>query len=221
MPKFTRMQSLSFLIIVTILLAGCQGKQNNTSTTSNIKRSQVLDTVKTLPDTLSPSPASEKLKIALTANALQLVDAVSGSTKEIAFGMPFDQLVPMVGRILAGEPNSVGINTECGAGPLKMATWPNGLTLVFSEKKKGNGEWLFAGWFAGKPSGNGDKPITMAGVGVGSTLEELESAYVTTVTKTTLGQEFAVKSGFYGILSGTGKKAKIDVMWSGTSCNFR
>jgi hypothetical protein len=102
-----------------------------------------------------------------------------------------------------------------------MATWPIGLTLVFAEKKRGNSQWLFAGWFAGNPSGNAKKLTTMAGVGVGSTLEELENAYVATVTKTTLGQEFSVKSGFYGLLSGTGKNAKIEVMWSGASCNFR
>lgn len=61
----------------------------------------------------------------------------------------------------------------------------------------------------------------MASIGVGSTLEELESAYVATVTKTTLGKEFSVKSGFYGLLSGTGKQAVIEAMWSGVSCNFR
>ncbi len=217
------MQAFCFILLFSILLAGCQGNETNTSivpeTTRN-SRPPVADTVNTLQDTLAPTP-NNKLKLALASNALQLVDAVTGSTREITFGMPFDQLVKIVSRILEGEPTSVGVNTECGAGPLKMATWPNGLTLVFKEKKKGNAEWLFAGWFAGNPTGKGGKPITMAGVGVGSTLEELENAYVTTVTKTTLGQEFSIKSGFYGLLSGTGKRATIDVMWSGASCNFR
>ena len=149
------------------------------------------------------------------------MDAVNGSTREIAFGMPFDQLVEIVNRVLESKPTSVGVNTECGAGPLKMAMWPNGLTLVFGEKKRGNSQWLFAGWFAGNPTGKAERLTTMAGVGVGSTREELENAYVTTVTKTTLGQEFSVKSGFYGLLSGTGKHAIIEVMWCGASCNFR
>lgn len=218
------MQAFCFILLFSILLTGCQGneiKKSIVPETTRNSRPPIADTVKTLPDTLAPNPANNKLKLALASNALQLVDAVTGSTREITFGMPFEQLEVIVSLILEGEPTSVGVNTECGAGPLKIVTWPNGLTLVFKEKKKGNAEWLFAGWFAGKPTGKGDKLITMAGVGVGSTLEELENTYVTTVTKTTLGQEFSIKSGFYGLLSGTGKKATIDVMWSGASCNFR
>jgi hypothetical protein len=122
---------------------------------------------------------------------------------------------------LEREPAKVGVNSECGAGPLKMASWSNGLTLVFKETKRDNGEWLFAGWFASKPQPKESKLSTMAGVGVGSTLAELKSAYKISVSKTTLGQEFAVKSGFYGLLSGIGDDATIDAMWSGVSCNFR
>lgn len=215
--------------MLSFLLGSCQGNETTTQSTAAATKSDtknltpVAEQVSPAPDTVAAtSPANNKQKLALTSNALQLVDAVTGSTKEIAFGMPFEQLVTLVSRVLGAGPTSVGVNTECGAGPLKMATWPNGLTLVFGEKERGNAEWLFAGWFAGKPTtSNVGKPETMAGVGVGSTLEELESAYVTSVTKTTLGQEFSVKSGFYGLLSGTGKQATIEVMWSGTSCNFR
>jgi hypothetical protein len=135
--------------------------------------------------------------------------------------MPFEQLIKLVSRVLETEPTSIGVNSECGAGPLNMATWSNGLTLVFKETQRDKGNWVFAGWFAGKPNEKKGELATMAGIRVGSTLEELESAYVSTVTKTTLGYEFAVKSGFYGLLSGKGKQATIDAMWSGTSCNFR
>ncbi|MEO7463023.1 MAG: hypothetical protein ABIT96_09865 [Ferruginibacter sp.] len=218
------MQAPRLILLFFILFVSCQGNDPNVVTTADRESKitpQANDTVIETPGIMPSDTALNKLKLALTSNAVQLVDAVTGSTKEISFGMPYEQLVAITGRILEGKPISVGVNSECGAGPLKMATWPNGLTLVFMEKKRGSSEWLFAGWFAGKPTGKGDKPTTMAGVGVGSTLEELESAYVTTITKTTLGQEFSIKQGFYGILSGTGKKATIDVIWSGTSCNFR
>jgi hypothetical protein len=44
----------------------------------------------------------------------------------------------------------------------------------------------------------------MAGIGIGSTLQNLKRVYEARVTKTSLGQEFSVDSGFYGLLSGTG-----------------
>lgn len=61
----------------------------------------------------------------------------------------------------------------------------------------------------------------MAGIGIGSTREEKESAYVITITKLSLGSEFATTSGLYGIFDGAGKNAKITDMWSGTTCVFR
>jgi GT2 family glycosyltransferase len=43
-------------------------------------------------ETRAPGSFSRKQKLALTANVLQLVDAQSGSTREISFGMYFDSL---------------------------------------------------------------------------------------------------------------------------------
>lgn len=171
------------------------------------------------PDSVSASPQL----LALTSNALQLVNQQTGATREIPFGMPLGQLVEMVNEVLQAEPKSIGINAECGAGPLKMASWSNGLTLVFQEKKAGAAqEWQFVGWYAGgAPSGAAPKVATMAGVGIGSTRAELEAAYTVKVAKSTLGQEFSTTSGLYGILDGPGKEAVITSLWSGTSCNFR
>ncbi len=41
------------------------------------------------------------------------------------------------------------------------------------------------------------------------------------LTKTKLGYEFSAGSGLYGIFDGYGKRAKIQALWSGISCNFR
>ena len=170
------------------------------------------------PDSVSASPPL----LALASNALQLVSQPTGSTREIPFGMPQGELVEVVSKVLQAKPRSIGINTECGAGPLKMASWSNGLTLVFQEKKAGTAkEWQFVGWYAGAPSGAAPKVATMAGVGIGSTRAALEAAYAVKVAKTTLGQEFSTSAGLYGLLDGPGKEALITSLWSGTSCNFR
>ncbi|WP_152559862.1 hypothetical protein [Hymenobacter sp. IS2118] len=171
------------------------------------------------------APASSSARpqlLALTSNALQLVSQPSGTTREIPFGMAQEQLIGIISKVLQAEPRSVGINSECGAGPLKMASWSNGLTLVFQEKKAGTAlQWQFVGWYAGAASGATPKPTTMAGVGIGSTRTELEGAYAVKVAESTLGQEFSTTSGLYGILDGPGQTAKITSLWSGTSCNFR
>ncbi|SHE50844.1 hypothetical protein [Flavisolibacter ginsengisoli] len=217
------MRILIHLLLTVLLFTNC--RNNKSGSPDKIVSNQVTTSVKskieTKDTTMTAAVIGNKQKLALTSNALQLVDAITGSTKEIIYGVPYKQIVTIVRNILEREPAKVGVNTECGAGPLKMASWSNGLTLVFKETKRDNGEWLFAGWFASKPQHKETKLSTMAGVGVGSTLAELKSAYEISVSKTTLGQEFAVKSGFYGLLSGIGDDATIDAMWSGVSCNFR
>lgn len=219
------MRKLYFTFFYCIIILSCQENKvtSNTSVeTADTTTEITIDTTKVLHDTITQPPRIfNKQKLALTSNALQIVDGVTGSTKEVVFGMSIEKLVILITNILGSGPISEGVNTECGAGPLKMVLWTNGLSLVFQETKRGNDNWEFVGWFAGKPVNAVDKLTTMAGVGVGSTLEELQGAYVTKVSKSTLGVEFSVNSGFFGILSGEGKQAAIEAMWSGVSCNFR
>ena len=129
-------------------------------------------------------------------------------------------MVETINKVLQSKVSSIAINSECGAGPLKMAVWKNGLNLIFKEQKS-NKEWQFVSWYLGKPSGNMQTLKTMAGIGIGSTLQEMESAYVIKVNKTSLGNEFSTSSGLNGIFDGPGKNAKITDMWSGLTCIFR
>lgn len=169
--------------------------------------------------------AAGPAKLALTANALQIVDTESGSTRAIPLGQPFAQLVRTVTAVLGQAPARVGVNGECGAGPLKMATWANGLTLAFQEKPRRAGAagrpWEFVGWALYSGRSAGPAPTTVAGVGLGSTRAEMERAYVITVMESTLGQEFSTTSGLYGLFDGTGPQARVAALWSGTSCVFR
>lgn len=219
------MRLLLCLLVFNFFIGSCQ---NDPKTNPNDKENKKSDNIP-LGETLS-IPESEinsnnnKIsthKLTLTKDAIQVVNISNGSTKEIGLGISYDSLITIVNRVLSLEPISQDVNKECGAGPLKMATWSNGLTLVFIEKKTGKEDWTFAGWFATKPKEEVNRPTTMAGIGVGSSIKELKSAYVVTVKKSTLGQEFSVQSGFYGILSGSSETATIEAMWSGANCNFR
>lgn len=234
-----RMKLFIFLI-TSILLAGCNNAEKSavlqTSDTATVSTSirSAKDSSLRLGEEADPVITEDTLAIinqvsnqllALTSNALQLVNKQTGTTTEIGFGMPIDQLTDIVNNVLQSKFSNIGINTECGAGPLKIVRWNNGLGLVFKEKKVKAGEpsldWFFEGWYTNTPKPNTTAPATIAGIGIGSSRAQMEEAYVIKVTKTSLGYEFATTSGLHGIFNGGGKDARITFMWSGTSCNFR
>ena len=220
---------MKLLICFMLLLSACKLSDKKNKITGNADTVIISGTENQLikKDSTNKTIAVDTLIIkmptqllALTSNALQIVNGKTGSTSEIPFGKPLDELVELIDKILQTKVSSIVINSECGAGPLKMAVWKNGLNLIFKEQKS-NGLWQFAGWYIGKPSNN-TKPLqTMAGIGIGSTREEMEAAYVIKVNKTSLGNEFSTTSGLYGIFDGSNKNAKITDMWSGTTCIFR
>src|SRR3546814_7306132 len=101
--------------------------------------------------------AAPTVHLALSGEGLTFVTP-SGSTRHLLFGEPADQVVEAVSRALGSQPEH-GHNDECGAGPLDMATWPNGLTLVAQDDR-------FAGWSLSPEAGAGmdDGLGTMAGI---------------------------------------------------------
>ncbi|MBK5208185.1 MAG: hypothetical protein JJE44_01610 [Flavobacteriaceae bacterium] len=214
------MKSLQILILLSVVLFSCEPKEksiqlNNTTQPADVQEVTLL------------KATENKEALVLTTDALQLVDQITGSSNELPFGMPQNQLIEIINNTFQSKAVSFGINTECGAGPLKMVKWNNGLTLVFQENNTKSTEpktdWLFEGWYVdgGIDIEGAQKLTTMAGIGIGSTLAEMHSAYEIEVKETSLGQEFSTASGLYGILDGAGKNAKIIYLWSGVSCNFR
>jgi hypothetical protein len=207
---------LYFIFFISIGLYACQNtnqKQTQTTIEKDSATSLKIDS------TQSTQQKESQFSLALSQNALQIINQNNGSTQEIGFKMPLKQTIATVEKVLKSKP-TLNTNSECGAGPLKMATWDNGLTLLFQEKNKD--EWLFVGWSASHPKNPKLKLKTMAGIGIGSTKKEMESAYVIKVVKTTLGNEFSTKSDdLFGIFDGADENAKITNLWSGVSCNFR
>ncbi|MEO5910754.1 MAG: hypothetical protein ABIP95_07690 [Pelobium sp.] len=206
---------LSLLIFISIAFNACVNtNQKQTTIPSDNDSVAVLKT-----DSTEKIQSKEiQYSLALSAHAIQMINPENGSTKEIGFGMPLEQTLAIVEKILNAKP-TVNINSECGAGVLKFATWDNGLTLIFEEKNK---EWLFAGWAANKAKNPKAKLTTMSGIGIGSTRKEMENTYVIKAMKTSLGDEFSTKAeDLSGIFDGPNEDAKITNLWSGVSCNFR
>ena len=204
-----------FLIFIGLLLIGCkQSKQKEVVTipSSDSTSKEIVDT------TAIDKQVSVKYALALSQGAIQLVNQNNGATTSLGFGLPFSQVTETVEKVSEMKP-LISTNSECGAGPLKMATWDNGLTLFFQEKNK---VFEFVGWGANEAKLSENKLKTMAGIGVGSTRKEMESAYMIKVVKTSLGHEFSTESNdLFGIFDGADENAKITNMWSGVSCNFR
>ncbi len=152
--------------------------------------------------------AAESPALVVEAEGLRLFNPKTGAARPISFGMPQAQVLAALE--FRGPPGT-GTNTECGAGALQYANWPDGLGLYFQDDK-------FAGWHADE-RGQSALP-TASGIGPGSTRAELDAAYAATVSQTTLGTEFAAGK-IFGLLDGKGRAAKIINMWGGVSCNFR
>lgn len=137
----------------------------------------------------------------------------AGGTRVLRFGEPAEAVIRTIAGIRGAAPERMR-NDECGAGPLDMAAWPDGLTVTSQDGR-------FIGWSlnARRPA-SVTRAVTAAGIGVGSTRAELQAAHATTVHESTLGEEFDA-GGLFGVLDGTSPGARIEVLWGGTSCNFR
>ncbi|WP_035986362.1 hypothetical protein [Leptolyngbya sp. KIOST-1] len=166
------------------------------------------------PAPVDPAPAdpvedTESL-LSLSGEGLQLVGDQSGSTVTLAFGTEMTVVENALTR-LVGEPIESGENEECGAGPQVITQWPNGLVLHAA-----NGE--FIGWSA-RPATDATL-TTLSGIGIGSTLGDLEAVYTVDVFESTLGTEFST-GDMSGLLSSAAPDATVTNLWAGTVCNFR
>lgn len=211
------------LAIFLILFLNCQNKSNTPQKpTLEIKTKNIVKPIiknkDNTADTTTTIKNQNDYALILTSNALQVINKNNGSTSELNFGKSIDDMITITNKILQIEPTSIIINKECGAGSLQMATYNNGLTLIFQQK---NTIWSFEGWFLSTKKHNAKVISTMASITTGSTRADLESAYVIQVQKSSLGYEFSTSSGLHGIFDGPESTSKIITLWSGLTCNFR
>ena len=125
----------------------------------------------------------------------------------IDFGRTQASAIASASKVIGAGPANVAPNFECGAGPLQIATWDQGMTLLFQ-----NGD--FVGWVA---TSRGF--ATGTGIAIGQTRQQIETAALT-VRETTLGWEFDA-GGVFGLFEQPDANAKVTTLWSGTTCFFR
>ncbi len=212
---------LIFAPVAVLLLAGCAPVPAPApiDTPTSVGTAPPLANVASPPaDAATPSAAtlpapSVGLHIALSGDGLSAVTD-SGSARHLAFGSDTDMVVGVVTRAEGAEPTS-GRNGECGAGPVDMATWGSGLTLLSQDGR-------FVGWSVNPTRGRDDRrrPATIAGLALGSTRQDLAAAYAADIRQTSLGTEFSA-GGMAGVLDGGGPDARVTALWAGTSCVFR
>jgi hypothetical protein len=130
-------------------------------------------------------------------------------TVRVAFDRPEAEARAAVARAL-GKPDDIGVNDECGGGPMGFTSWKGSFSLVTQEGR-------FQGWSLRTASIK-----TSRGMGVGVTRKALTAAYPgTTVEDSTLGKEFVTPDGISGLFSGPGQAAKVETLWAGLDCSFR
>ena len=152
--------------------------------------------------------ASAQPEVQMHAEGLRLAPASPGEAN-LAFGAAQSDVLARLGPLGTAQ---VSANAECGAGPMEIAEFPNGLSLLFQEGR-------FVGWSIDGRTGN--RLATTAGIGTGSTRAELDAAYPgATIEESTLGQEFGA-DGIGGLLDGAGPDARVTALWAGTTCMFR
>lgn len=171
------------------------------------------------PATTAPAPtpaastataASDAPALAIEGEGLRLFDMQSGSATPLAFGQPQQQVLTALERFRGAA--TLAPNSDCGAGPVLIAQWTDGLSLLFQDDR-------FVGWGV---DGRADGGLSTAvGIGTGSTRAELQEAYADVTTRaTSLGTEFS-GGGMDGVLDGTAPSAAITALWAGVSCVAR
>jgi hypothetical protein len=203
MPPATRLarRHLAALAAPALLFA-CRGESPPEPAPSATAAASVAPTA----GSATPAPAKTP-GLAVDGEGFRLFDPDTGSARPVAFGTPWPQAVAAL--TFLGKPLT-GRNEECEAGPLDYARWDRALTLYGQDGK-------FVGWFADGRSGT---IATAAGVGPGTTRQDLEAVYAVEVFESSLGTEFTA-GDLHGLLDSPHPDSPVTAFWAGTSCTFR
>ena len=195
-----------YLFAVVVALAACRGEQPSPAAPALVRTVKSHAAGVAAAQVLATSEAAAS-RLALDGEGLRLFNAVSGASRLIPFGTSRPDALRAIGAAQKGPVRSEGNNVECNA---RYTVWDNGLTVWFARDR-------FAGWSA---TASASAPGTAAGVKVGSTREQLESAYAATTRKSTLGHEFNA-GALAGLLASGNADARITALWAGTTCIAR
>jgi hypothetical protein len=174
-------------------------------------------TTETSAPTTTPAGPDQAAVLAVSGEGLVVIDADTGSTTMIPFGRDRPSVMATVTMVLGYSPTESAGNPECGNGQATVGVWPDVVSLDFDQDD------AFISWVL-RP----DSMVTdLAGNGLGTTRQQLESTVVISVEETSLGTEFSTgdttgdTNGLSGLLSGPEVDDVITDLWAGAVCAFR
>lgn len=188
---------------MVLLLGGCGTSPEQSESQPNAATSDVIS------EESAPAPdttASAAAYLSLDPEGLRIFLAGSGASRPIPFDTPAETVLTALAATSLGAPDEQGSNPECAA---EYASWDGNFTVWFSDDR-------FIGWFL-----RDDTAITTAaGIGIGSTRADLESAHQAEVMDSSLGVEF-YSGGLAGLLSSAAPDGTIEALWWGMACIAR
>ncbi|MET0362125.1 MAG: hypothetical protein ABW048_10300 [Sphingobium sp.] len=195
-----RPMMLACLLLVT---AACDETPEQNATGANLSTNNAAAAA-------APAiPAAERTApaIVLEGEGLRLIDPATTHATPLPFGMDKAMALRGLSAGMGGAPDKVETLSDCGPGPLEVASWDKGLSAYFQDGK-------FVGW------GGAVDLKTMDGIGFGSTRAQLVEAYHPTIEQSSLGTEFS-SGGLSGILESEAPDAAISEIWAGMNCIAR
>ncbi len=197
------------LVATVLLLGACtSGSPADDATTP---ASAASSTASAGSDGSNPSDsASTESAVVLSISGLSVV---AGSTPPRAVDFGADRA--SVDAVLTSHfgPVTTTDLPECGQGP-RTALQAGPLSALFDGES-------FLGWTLDDSSAS-PPVLTSEGIGIGSTLAEVEQAYEVSVSTDTIGPEFFTRDGqFGGLLDGDSPSSKVTLLYAGETCFFR
>ncbi len=192
--------------VLMLVLASCTqpGPDPSRDSSPSVAAAESTPVDSAAADTGGLAPATGA-KLALEGEGLRVFSVPSGSARPIPFGTGKTETLDMLGAVQGAPPSDQGENLECR---LTTATWPDGLTVMFSRDR-------FVGWSVGRT----DSPLSTAGgLKIGSTRTEIEQgATVATIAPSSLGEEFTAGK-VAGLLASASPDARVTDLWAGEVC---
>jgi hypothetical protein len=196
---------LGAALAVAVLGAAACGDDDDTATTASTTAAPET----TLAETTTTTSIVDdvQLLIVLNPDGLGFTTENSGSVSRVDFGSDQKLTRDTVVKSL-GMPVEELTQPECGQGAVDVSRWDD-ITLTFQDG-------LFVGWDVSR----GSTLTTADGIGLGSTLDELESSIgaAEMVENSTLGREF-IAGEYWGLLDESDDV--VDFLSSGVICVFR
>lgn len=156
------------------------------------------------------SSRADQPRLAVEAEGLRWFLPPNGSARPLSFGASRSAVLASLERVRGKA--AVGTNHDCGAGPVEVGSWADGLSVIFQRDR-------FVGWALDARAAGA--LASADNIGPGTTRSALEAAFGDISVRTTsLGTEFTA-GGFSGVLSGPGQRARIETMWAGVNCVAR